>query len=254
LAVTFGSQFTVGALLVGARAGVGKRRPYKTGDLGSDLDLEALLHEQAGEIPDDVVVVGGDDFGQEFDDGHVGAEARPDGAEFEADGAAADHHELLRHGREGDRLVAGDNGLAVKLHERQLHRRGAGGDDDVLGGEAPRAVGGNGPYLDLGRGDEFCLAGDDGDLAGLGEEREAAGVPGDDLVLALEQRGQVDLDRTELDAVGGRMRLGEGEVLGRMEEGLARMQPTLRQVPPSVARLSMRATFRPSCAARNAHT
>ena len=32
------------------------------------------------------------------------------------------------------------------------------------------------------------------------------------------------------------------------------MQPTLRQVPPSVGRLSTRATFRPSCAARNAHT
>ncbi len=32
------------------------------------------------------------------------------------------------------------------------------------------------------------------------------------------------------------------------------MQPTLRQVPPRVARFSMSATFRPSCAARNAHT
>ena len=32
------------------------------------------------------------------------------------------------------------------------------------------------------------------------------------------------------------------------------MQPTLRQVPPRVPRLSMRATLRPSCAARNAQT
>ena len=32
------------------------------------------------------------------------------------------------------------------------------------------------------------------------------------------------------------------------------MQPTLRQVPPSVARFSTTATFSPSCAARMAHT
>ena len=32
------------------------------------------------------------------------------------------------------------------------------------------------------------------------------------------------------------------------------IQPTLRQVPPRVARLSMSATLRPSCAARKAHT
>ena len=32
------------------------------------------------------------------------------------------------------------------------------------------------------------------------------------------------------------------------------MQPTLRQVPPKVARFSTTATFSPSCAARMAHT
>ena len=32
------------------------------------------------------------------------------------------------------------------------------------------------------------------------------------------------------------------------------MQPTLRQVPPSVSRLSTQAVFRPSCAARIAAT
>src|SRR6185295_8035293 len=32
------------------------------------------------------------------------------------------------------------------------------------------------------------------------------------------------------------------------------MQPTLRQVPPSVARFSTHATFNPSCAALIAHT
>ena len=32
------------------------------------------------------------------------------------------------------------------------------------------------------------------------------------------------------------------------------MQPTLRQVPPKVARFSTTATFRPSCAARMAQT
>jgi len=42
--------------------------------------------------------------------------------------------------------------------------------------------------------------------------------------------------------MGGGVALGEGDMLGGMEQGLARMQPTLRQVPPSVARFSMSAT------------
>lgn len=87
------------------------------------------------EVADDVGVVGGDDVREELDDGDVGAEAGPDGAEFHADDAAADDDEFFRDGREGDRVVGGDDGLAVELHEGEFDRGGAGGDDDVFGGE-----------------------------------------------------------------------------------------------------------------------
>jgi hypothetical protein len=59
-------------------------------------------------------------------------------------------------------------------------------------------------------------------LRALARRVEAAGVLGHDLVLALEHRRQVDLDRTELEAVFGGVLLGEDDVLGGVEQGLAR--------------------------------
>jgi len=46
------------------------------GDLGSDFDFDALLLDDAGEVADDVLVVGGDDLGEEFNDGGTSAPRR----------------------------------------------------------------------------------------------------------------------------------------------------------------------------------
>ena len=86
---------------------------------------------------DDIIVVAGGDLGQKLHDGHLRAEARPDGAEFESDGAAADDHETRRHGVKADGLVGGDDGPAVEREKGQLGGRGAGGEDDVLRGDLP---------------------------------------------------------------------------------------------------------------------
>jgi len=68
---------------------------FEPGDFRASLDFEALFDEESGEVPHDVLVVGRDNFRQKFHDGHVAAEAGPDGAELQADGAAADDHEFL---------------------------------------------------------------------------------------------------------------------------------------------------------------
>ena len=104
----------------------------KAGDFGADLHLEALLEQEAGEGPDDIVVQCSGDLGKKFHDGDVAAQAGPDRAQFQSDGAAADDDQFLRDGVEGDCLIAGDDRRAVELEERQLHRRRTGGDHDVL--------------------------------------------------------------------------------------------------------------------------
>ena len=180
------------------------------------MPRSALFLENAGEGADDVVVVSGDDFGQKFDDGDVGTEAGPDGAEFETDGAAADDHEFLRNGREGDGVIAGDDGLAVELHERQLDGGGAGGDDDVFGGDRLVAD------AEGGRGSERRSSRDDGDLAGLGELGDTADELGDDVVFLFEKGREIEFDAGELDAVGGGVGFGEDELLGGMKQGFTR--------------------------------
>ncbi|MNC88252.1 hypothetical protein D3C83_40510 [compost metagenome] len=67
------------------------------GHLGAGVQLEALLREDPGRFLHDVAIVAGEDRRHELDDGDHRAEAAPDGAEFEADDAAADHDEVLGH-------------------------------------------------------------------------------------------------------------------------------------------------------------
>ena len=60
----------------------------------------------------------------------------------------------------------------------------------------------------------------------------------------------------DLDAQLGHRAIGRGviEYSDAWSIALDGMQPTLRQVPPSVSRLSAQAVLRPSCAARIAAT
>ena len=81
---------------------------------------------------DDVVVHAGEDRRQELDDGDLRAESAPDGAELEADDAAADDDEVLRDLRDLERADVREDALLVELEEGELDRYGAGGNDDVL--------------------------------------------------------------------------------------------------------------------------
>jgi hypothetical protein len=108
------------------------------GDPRVDLDLQSLFGEQAGQQAHDIVVVAGGDLREELDHGHVGAEAGPDRAEFESDGAAADYHETRWHSVECDCVIRGNYGLAVKREKREFGRDRSGGENDVFGGNLRR--------------------------------------------------------------------------------------------------------------------
>lgn len=214
-----GDEHDIGGELEGlavALGGEGFGLGVEAGDLGVYLDGEALFLEDAGEVAGDIRIAGPADGGKEFDDGDLGTEAGPDGAEFEADGAAAHDHEFPGDFGEVDGVIGRDDGLGVEFKEGELDRRGAGGDDDVFGGEFLIADG------EFGGGGELGFAGDNGDLAGFGELGDAAGEFGDDGVLLFQHGREIDFEIGEREAVVGGVMASEGDVLGGVEEGLAR--------------------------------
>ena len=81
---------------------------------------------------DDVLVLAGENRRQQLDDRDLRAEPAPDGAELEADDAAADDDEVLRDFGDLERADVREHSLLVELEERELDWHGARGDDDVL--------------------------------------------------------------------------------------------------------------------------
>jgi hypothetical protein len=110
-------------------------------------------------------------------------------------------------------------------------------------------------HFDLAGGHDAAGAGEGIDLVLLEQKIDALHVAVDGLVLERQHRLQVELRLADPDAHVGEAVAGFLEQLrkawSRAFEG---MQPTLRQVPPCVARFSTTATFMPSCAARMAQT
>ena len=102
-------------------------------------------------------------------------------------------------------MVGGDDGLSVKLHEREFDRNRTGGDEDILGLE--RAVAGGGADEDLAGLHETAEAADDLDVALLEQGTDAHVELGDNLVLVGEHRGDI-----------------EGELLGADEAVLLAVQ------------------------------
>ena len=101
-------------------------------DLGTELERDALLLQQALELLGDLVVHAGQDAVEEFHDRHLGAEPPPYRAELEADHAGADDEQLSGDLRQLERACGGDDALLVDLDALEPRHVGAGGDDDVL--------------------------------------------------------------------------------------------------------------------------
>ena len=101
-------------------------------------DGQALLLQALGELRADLGVLDRHDAVEHLDHRHLGAEVGVEAGELDPDRARADDQQLGRHFGRGHRVAIGPDALAVGLGERQVARAGAGGDDDVLGGELGR--------------------------------------------------------------------------------------------------------------------
>ena len=137
------------------------------------------------------VVAGREDAGHEFDDRHFRTEAAPDGAHFDADVAAADDDEFFGELGEGERFGRRDDVFAVEGEGGDLDRGAAGGDEDVLCGEGPRASA-RGCNFDFSsrfdrRGSLYVL-----DLVFLEEVADAGGVFLDDVFFELDHGGEIE--------------------------------------------------------------
>jgi hypothetical protein len=92
------------AVLVGVGDGDALLAGLDFADLHAQLDLQALLGQQLLRFLGHAFVGGAQECGQRFEHGHVGAQAAPHRAHFQADHAGADHAQLLRHGANAARL------------------------------------------------------------------------------------------------------------------------------------------------------
>ena len=141
-----------------------------------------------------VLVFERDQVRQRLDDGDVGAERLPGAGELAADHAAAEDDRGGGQLVERERVLGGDDPLAVDLEAGQrLHER-AGGQHDVLADD-PLAV-----DLDRVRRDELAGALDVRDLGGLDQALQALVEPVDDAVLVGVDARHVDAEQLGLDA------------------------------------------------------
>src|SRR5207248_9078579 len=69
---------------------------------------------------------------EKFQHRHFRTQSIPDGTQFEANCASADHDEFLWSLSELQRFGAADDCFAVKFCERQFHRCAAGRNNDIL--------------------------------------------------------------------------------------------------------------------------
>ncbi len=113
----------------------GARCPWRVaGDPCAGQHRHAAALERAEHDVDHVLVDPGEDLGQRFDDGHVGAEVAHHRGELAADGAAADDRHPWRHRGEVEHFVAGqDRATALEIGDEPRHR--AGGEHHGVAGD-----------------------------------------------------------------------------------------------------------------------
>ena len=172
---------------------------------------------------DQVAIGAGQQAAGHLDDGDLAAERGVDGAQLEADVAAADDEQRLRDVGQIERAGGIHQPRAVDRQAGNLRRHRAGGDDAVLEGERLlRAV----DLLDVERVRvaERGHALDVLDLAQVADLAGAGGELADDLVLEVAQLVEIDRRLGELDAeVFGVGRLGDhvGDVQQRLRRDAA---------------------------------
>src|SRR5690606_35555 len=193
------------------------------GNLGTELECEALLGKQALELLGDFAIHAAEDGVQILDDCDFRAEASPDRAKLQTDDTTANDDQLFRHLVQRKRAGGRDNRLLIEIdvNARDTRNFRTGGDDDVLRIDALFCAifsrhdhlpgTGNSP-----RSAENC------DLVLLHKEVEALDVLLDRLAFMREHLFQVELHAIQLNAEILERMLGFRIHFGRMQQGFGR--------------------------------
>ena len=203
------------------------------GHFGARQDADAGLLKGLARERRDLGVLGGQDLGQDFDDGYLGAERAIERGELDADGARAGDEQRLWQGRRQHGLEVGPDQLAVGLYARKHARARSGREDDVARGIASRPAGIFGRGLiariwlalrgcnvDRARSFELRLAPDDIDAVLLEQEADAGGELAGDRARALDDGRQLDARRAIDGNAEASRRLDLVQDLGRPQQRL----------------------------------
>ena len=189
----------------------GSNRPvaYRLADTPPDV----------GFIGGDLIVESGENAVEEFEDRDLRSESTPDGTHFQADVASADDNEVFGDAGVGEGFCARADAVSVGSHAGNESDFAAGGEDDVFGRE--KEFPGLLLYGDLVGSGELAGAEKAGNPGPFEEGVDPFGESADDLLLASEHGGEIELDLVEFDSVGGEIVLGLMEEVARFEHGLA---------------------------------
>ena len=183
-----------------------------------------------------VFVFDGHDAREHLETGDIGAEAVEHGGEFDAHGARADDDQATSGRREVENFDVGEDESASGCEAGEHARFRAGGDDDVFRFEASarryRCVTSTLPpplrvAKPLMRSTLFSFE----------QQLDALGVLGDDAVLALDDFGVIEARVFDSGCPVGSALAKCSQTSAVWSRALVGMQPTSRQVPPSLAGL-----------------
>ena len=134
-------------------------------DLRAEPNVEPLLLQVAQRFFGDLLIGHRQERVERFQDHDLGAEPLPHRAELETDDAGADDAQALRHVVERERARRIDDAFAVELRDRQLDRRRARREHDVL--RLQHLDAGIRRHLDAIAGEQLAAAFERRDAAGL---------------------------------------------------------------------------------------
>ena len=190
-------------------------------DLHTQVHRQALLGQQLLGFLGDLLVHGTQEGRQRFQHGHFRTQTTPHRTHFQADDAGADHAQLLRHFGNGQCAGVGEDQLFIELGTRQSAGVGAGGDDDVLGGDGFFGSAGNLDLVAVGVAlDEGAATVEEGHLVLLEQVQDAIVVLLDHGILATQHLFQVQTQALDFDAMLGEAVAGVFVVLGRLQQRL----------------------------------
>src|SRR5690606_17190750 len=151
---------------------------FRAGHLAAEAELEALFLEQLLCLARQVRIHPGEDAVEVLQHGDLRSQPPPDGPHLQPDVAGTDHDQLFGDLAEGQRPGAADDAVFVDLDVWQRCGRGAGGNQNALGGQLLGAFGtfDNDPLLAV----ESAVADVAGDFVLLEQAVDPAGERRDD--------------------------------------------------------------------------